>query len=279
MRGNIIAITLCSILILGFTFVQDADAGSVGRFTSIAIGNDGFPVVSYFDDDNADLKFVHCTSVDCSTFDNPIRLDTLNFVGFEPSIAIAADGFPIISYYDSFNGDLRLVHCSSIDCSTFDAPLVLDHPGGVDVGRTSSITIGTDTFPIVSYHDSDNGALKFVHCTSIDCSTFDNPIVLDASGNLGNQGIQSSITIGIDGFPAISYHGISNIGERILTFVHCTSVDCSTIDSRLRLDIGGEVGLEPSIAIGTDGFPVTSYAILNPNFDVKLVHCTSLNCS
>ena len=39
--------------------------GDVGYFTSIAIGPDGFPVVSYYDSTNFDLKVVKCSNAAC----------------------------------------------------------------------------------------------------------------------------------------------------------------------------------------------------------------------
>ena len=41
-------------------------AGNVGFYTSIAIGTDNIPVISYFDDTNDDLKRYRCQTTDCS---------------------------------------------------------------------------------------------------------------------------------------------------------------------------------------------------------------------
>ena len=246
------------------------DDGSVGAYTSIAIGTDGFPVISYRDETNYNLKLVHCTSVDCSTTDTPITLDSTGSVGTFTSIAIGTDEFPVISYRDSTNQDLKLVHCTSVDCSTTDTPITLDSIG--NVGRYTSIAIGTDGFPVISYNNDSNRDLKLVHCTSVDCSTTDTPITLDSIGAVGKY---TSITIGTDGFPVISYSSNSN---KDLKLVHCTSVDCSTTDTPITLDSIGSVGRYNSIAIGTDGFPVISYRD-ETNYNLKLVHCTSVDCS
>jgi len=47
-----------------------------------------------------------------------------------------------------------------------------------DVGRHCCIAIGSDTFPVISYLDATKGNLKVVHCTSVNCSTFDTPTSL-----------------------------------------------------------------------------------------------------
>ena len=66
-------------------------------------------MVSYYDTTNGDLKLVHCTDVSCSAHDTPATLDSTGFVGQYSSIAIGTDGFPVISYSDSTNGDLKAV--------------------------------------------------------------------------------------------------------------------------------------------------------------------------
>ena len=78
-------------------------AGDVGSSTSIAIGADGFPVISYYDVTNTALKVAKCLDASCSaaTLNTP---DNTAAVGQYTSIAIGADGFPVISYRDVTSG-------------------------------------------------------------------------------------------------------------------------------------------------------------------------------
>lgn len=39
--------------------------GSVGRYSSITIGPDGYGLISHHDASNLDLKVVHCTNANC----------------------------------------------------------------------------------------------------------------------------------------------------------------------------------------------------------------------
>jgi hypothetical protein len=87
----------------------DGTGTSVGFYTSLVIGIDGYPIISYYDDTNFDLKVVHCTAVDCSTTDTPLMVDgTGTNVGDYTSSAIGTDGYPIISYRDGTNSDLKV---------------------------------------------------------------------------------------------------------------------------------------------------------------------------
>jgi hypothetical protein len=246
----------------------------VGQWTSIAIGSDNFPVISYSDLTNDDLKLVHCTSIDCSSNDTPVTLDSADQVGSYTSIAIGSDNFPVISYFDGTNDDLKLVHCKNISCTGvegvgFDTPVALDSTADF-VGRFTSIAIGSDNFPVISYLDGSNSDLKLVHCTSIDCSSNDTPVTLDSTNIVGQW---TSITIGSDNFPVISYLDSTNIA---LKLVHCTNTSCSANDTPITLDsaaITGGGGEYNSIAIGAGNFIVISYFDSN-NFDLKSAACT-----
>jgi len=255
------------------------NTGILGSETSIAIGTDGFPVISYRDSGtNNDLKFVHCASIDCSSNNTPITLDSTDSVGQWNSIAIGSDNFPVISYYDLTNTALKLLHCTNGLCSSGNTISTIDNSD--IVGRYTSIAIGTtDGFPVISYHDAGGGgSLKLVHCTNVSCSGgegvgFDTPVVLDSTDFVG---LFTSIAIGSDNFPVISYKDQTNSN---LKLVHCTNTSCGSggFDTPVLLDSATLVGDYTSIAIGPDGFPVISYQdSLNNN--LKLVHCTNTSC-
>jgi hypothetical protein len=193
------------------------------------------------------------------------------------SVTIGTDGMPIISYQGSSggNGNLSVVHCTAVDCSTHAAPIVLDSTAGA--GIYTSITIASDGFPIVSYTGINglNSSLNVVHCTAVDCSAHAAPFLLDGTATAG---LYTSIIIGTDGMPLISYRGISG-GLTNLSSVHCTAADCSTHAAPVVLDSASGAGAYTSVIIGTDGMPVVGYQGMSGSSNLSVVHCTAVDCS
>jgi len=260
-----------TVSVISLNIVTLDSTNTVGFLTSIAIGTDGFPVISYEDFTNSALKLVHCTNESCSTFDTPVTVDNVGSTGIESSIAIGTDGFPVISYLDFTNGDLKVAHCENAFCST-GSPTITAVDFADSVGLWNSITIGTtDGFPVISYWDGTNSALKVIHCGNASCSTGNTITQVENTDIVGQY---TSIAIGTDNNPVISYHDATQ-GE--LELIHCTNTLCSEFDTPVVLDTTNTVGLHTSIAIGSDGFPVISYYDQSAQ-DLKLVHCLNTSC-
>ena len=179
-------------------------------FTSIKIGADGLPIMSYHDSANLDLKIAHCSNPTCTAA--AIKaVDTVGDVGSYASLAIGADGFPIISYYDSTNGDLKAAHCVDVACTATAMMTAMDTVG--DVGSYTSIAIGTDGLPIISYQDVTQGDLKLAHCGNAECT---GPTTISAGDTSGFVGAFSAIAIGSDGLPVVSYYDGTNAHLKLL---------------------------------------------------------------
>jgi len=250
------------------------NAADVGYFTSITIGTDGLPIISYFDNSLGDLIVVHCTNASCSTFDTPTILDFPDTVGGFTSITIGTDGFPIISYYDDTLNGLKAVHCLNVSCIGgvgvgFETPTTLD-TGGND-GWYTSITIGTDGFPVISYYDITNANLKVAHCENASCSS-GSPTITTVDSSV-DVGLYTSIAIGTDGLPVISYR---DVGNQNLKVAHCENASCNSGSPTITtVDSGTNVGLFTSITIGTDDLPVISYS----GGSLNVAHCENASCS
>jgi Collagen triple helix repeat (20 copies) len=145
-----------------------ADNGpSVGFDTSVTVGADGLGLVSYYDNGNGDLKAAHCSDVLCTSA-TASTLDSVGLVGQYTSSSIGIDGLGVISYYDSSgsNLDLKVAHCIDVACSAATSTTV-DSPG--TVGWYTSLAIGADGLPLVTYRDVGGTAVKVAHCPNVFC--------------------------------------------------------------------------------------------------------------
>ena len=237
--------------------------GGVGQYTSITIGTDGLPVISYSDVTNSDLKVVKCGNAACSSGNTLTTVDSGGDVGSFKSITIGTDGLPVISYSDFTNFDLKVAHCGNAACSSGNTLTTVDSGG--DVGSFNSITICTDGLPVISYRDNTNFALKVAHCGNAACSSGNTLTTVDSGGPW------TSITIGTDGLPVISYLDSTNSDLKV---AHCGNAACSSGNTLTTVDSGSFT----SITIGTDGLPVISYRD-STNQALKVVKCGNATCS
>ena len=232
----------------------------VGQYSSLEIGADGLPVISYFGNDG--LKVAKCQTISCTSATST-KIDTE--VAFYTSLAIGADGLPIISYLGHQNNDLKVAKCQNVSC-TSAIITTLDSVG--IVGYYSSLAIGTDGLPIISYYDVDHDALKVAQCQTVSCTTAQ----ITTVDNAGNVGGFTSIAIGRDGLPVISYYDTDKGDLKVAKCqtAGCTSATLTTVDS------AGDIGLYTSLAIGSDGFPVISY---QGNTSLKVAKCWTADCT
>jgi hypothetical protein len=247
--------------------------GVVGLFTSIAIGIDGNPVISYWEGTNTSLKVAACNNPTCTTSTNT-TIDSAGVVGTDSSITIGTNGNPIISYWDDTNGDLKVAACLNPTCTT-STNTTIDSAGLV--GQYTSIAIGINGNPIISYFDNTNGALKIATCNNPTCTTSTTTTTIDSAGNVG---LSTSITIGTNGNPIISYYDITN---GVLKVAACKNPTCTGATENDRsdnyiIDSAGLVGYHTSITIGTNGNPIISYYDIT-NGDLKIAACNNPTCT
>ncbi len=242
-----------------------------GSISSIAIGLDGLLLISYYDYANGDLKVFHCGNNACTANNTITTVDSAGNVGMYSSIAIGADGLPVVSYYDASNGALKLLHCGNVTCNSANTTTTVD--ATANVGAFTSIAIGMDGMPVVSYYDNANADLKVLHCASAACNGSGNTVTtIDSAGDVGQY---SSITIGADGLPVISYYDNTLDHLKVL---HCGNVPCVSGNTTWTGTYPG--GQYTSITIGADGLPVISYysGTQSVSGSLWVLHCATAGC-
>lgn len=279
-----VVVTFLLLISLRVAFAQTAiisvdTTGDVGQRTSLAFGNDGLPVISYYDVTNGDLKVVKCGNATCSSGNVFTVVDpTINgSTNDTTSIAIPADGLPIIAYHqrgtlgspDGYH-DLKVVKCGTPTCSSGNTITLVDTANSTGFGP--SVAIGSDGLPVISYVNYTNGDLKVAKCGNAACSSGNTLTTVQA----GDAGDMTSIAIGADGLPVIAYKAwISPDYE--LKVAKCGNTACSSGNTFTFIDTDGETWYT-AIAKGSDGLPVIAYIDWD-NDRLKVAKCGNATCS
>jgi hypothetical protein len=233
-------------------------AGWVGMYPSLVLDASGFPVISYYDHSNGDLKVVRCGDAACTSANTIRTVDSLGDVGWHTSLALDARGFPVISYYDHTNGNLKVAHCSDPTCSGVVSPTV-DSVG--QVGEFTSLVLDASGFPVVSYYGASD--LKVVHCGNPNCTAGNAVSIVDSAGIVGWD---TSLVLDASGFPVISYWDETN-GD--LKVARCGNAACGAGNVITSVDSAGVVGEDTSLVLDAAGHPVIAYYDTT-NADLKL---------
>ena len=249
----------------------DGAGANVGRYPSIAIGVDGFGLISYYDQTNGALKVAHCLDRSCSAAEVSLLLDGTGLAGAHTAIAIGADGLGLIAYRSSV-GRLAVAHCANLACT--GAALYEVDPTVATQVQYISITIGADGLGFMSYNDG-LGSLKAAHCENLVCSLA-SIVTVDAGSVTGQLfGLHSSVSIGGSGFPLISYEQLDiAAGEARLKVASCSNVTCSAAVKSV-VDATPQGAINTSLMIGADGLGLIAYGSLVG----KVARCSDVACT
>jgi hypothetical protein len=191
------------------SIVSPVTYGVVGMFSSLALDSSGFPVVSYRDGDG-NLKVMQCYDADC--VDRSIAFVDVagagTAAGYSTSLALDADGNPVVAYYDSVNQDLKVVHCYEPGCGGGDGepPMVITSPdpdAEAYVGMFASLALDGSGKPMVSYYDYTNGDLKILHCGDADCTSGN---IITSPDTADDVGTWTSLALDGNGNPVVGYY-------------------------------------------------------------------------
>jgi len=184
------------------------------------------------------------------------------------SIALGADGLPIVAFFDLTGGRLLVNHCTERACTSSSTNVV--DGSSDDAGSLPSLAIGVDGLPIIVYGRNSTSEVIVSHCADLTCTA-------PATRTVLGTGTTGWMTVGADGLPIIALVDLEVSGG--LQVVHCANVAC-TASSSTTVIAGGFI-FYSAIAIGADGFPIIASTQLISGSDARLlvVHCTSTSCS
>src|SRR3989338_293432 len=270
-------VATCCFLLLIWSFTVYAIDSTVSldtvidpSWSSLQLDSNGNPVIGYYDYNGYDLKVILCGDATCSSGNIINSPDTIDNVGGGPSLQLDLNGYPVISYYDYTNSNLKIIHCGDEDCLIISSVQSPDTIGVV--GSYTSLQLDSDGFPVISYYDNTNSALKVLHCGDEDCSIISS---VQSPDTVGLVGWYTSLQLDSNGFPVVSYYDATNGDLKIL---HCGDEDCSSGNTIESPDTTGDVGLYTSLQLDSNDNPVISYMDAT-NGDLKILYCDDPNCS
>ena len=109
---------------------------------------------------------VICESIPNAATFSLSTIVSIGDVGKYNSMAIGTDGLGLISYIDNSNVDLKVAHCSNIDCTS--ATISVLQTMGHNTEDTS-IAIGSDGLGVISYYYTTFMDLMVAHCSNELC--------------------------------------------------------------------------------------------------------------
>ena len=132
------------------------DAGDVGSYTSMVVADNGSVWVSYYNVSSTGLKVAHRVGGVWTVESVDAGGNSSSNAGLWSSIALNADGNPVVAHYDGGSGDLRM---SRFDGSSWSSEAV--HSGAdfsdktitreADVGKYAKLLIDGNTEYIAFY--------------------------------------------------------------------------------------------------------------------------------
>jgi len=241
------------------------DNPNVGHYSSIAVeSSTGFPHISYYDDDNDDLKHARFNG---SSWDIEV-VDSNGSVGRHSSIAIDSNDYPSISYRDVTNQALKYARWNgySWEISTVDAD--------GEVGRGTSIEIDSSDNPHISYYSNSEDVLKYAFWTG---SQWEIQTV-DTLGISGISGL-TSLALNSSDWPHITYYAGISEGLRYSYYGYLGIEEGESEESSIQ---HLSISPNPSPGFTNVAFTLTSGASVDIEiFDIsgRIVYSETMECN
>ena len=249
------------------------DVGSPGNGASMALNADGNPVIAHFESDLDDLRLYVCDDPACASGTDRKLADVGS--GAVTSVVVSADNNPVIAYVDDFADNLMLYMCGDSAC-TFGTNRRIRNGGGPAVGDFTSVALGADGNPIIAHLDTWNdgtniSGLDLYVCGDAACTFGTNQRLADNSGDTFR------LVVGADGNPIIAHIDTWNDGTNIsgLDLYVCGDAACTFGTNQELMDVDG---IEPSLVEDSDGNPIITYYDEGEK-DLRMYACADRSCT
>jgi len=251
---------------------------NAGKFSSLDLDTNGFPVIAYLDEDLDSLKVMHCNDKGClGAAQGGVDEDV--FVvdpgGYYNSLKLDSSGHPVIAHYDPGPNEFRVVHCNDPNCDP-------NAPGGsgaesIETIKTRvaglSLALDTSNFPVVSYRTDQGHNVEVLHCTDTNCQGTKNINALFTTGSAGEEYTSLALSPST-GFPVVAYNDNGNLGV-----IRCDDINCVPTETRVSVDGDPNNVRHVSLALDSNEYPVVSYYDAAPNYDLKVTRCYNKDCT
>lgn len=268
------------------TYVTQDTNTDLGEYSSLIIDNDGYPIVTFFDDtsSNEALVFARSLTKDGLGGWTSVIIDSVNEpgeFGTPTSLKISQDGYPIVSYYNydasTSKGDLRFARSLSTSGIGGWTSTIVDNSTNI-VGKWNSLELDINGFPIISYADNTFGQLKFARSSTISGTSTSDWSTNDIIGPVAVNS-NTSLKLNRDGLPMISY--FDDNSPESLNFTICDNTGGTGTWTNVIVDqiTGfGRIGTYSSLALDENNFPIISYYDEDnfSNNDLKFARSSSL---
>jgi hypothetical protein len=204
---------------------------STGLDPAIVLDALGNPVVTYYDVTNQDIRLMHCNDANCAGGDESTTSpDTVGNVGFDPGVVLDAAGNPVLSYQDTTNLDLKIMHCNDANCLGANESIETPETAGI-VGNFNAIVLDSGGNPVVAYYDQANTDLKLLRCDDVNCAAGgDTILAVDASA--ASVGHWTQLVLDSTGRPLAAYYDATNLDLKVLD---CVSETCMVPGPELKI--------------------------------------------
>lgn len=205
------------------TFTTIESSNNIGFYPRMVIDASGYPVIAHYSSSGADVRIYHCSHADC-TSGTANLVDSTGTVGNNlhgTDLVLNSSGFPVLSYYDTTNTELKVATCSDANCAAVVTKSPLSTLA-LSLGFYTSIELDGSGLPMIAYYNTSNADLDFLHCDDVLCDGAENAnrVIVD-SGNA----IMPSLEKNSSGNPVIAAHTGAGIYPRAYL---CANTNCSS---------------------------------------------------